>query len=150
MKSKFKKFYNFFILIIAILNLASLFVKMNKKKIKFKSTEVTIKVKGTGNVLILSEKYFNYYRPNKIYINNISQSELKNEYYFNDLGIINLGTTKNNYYLNDSEIVTNKTNNEYYPTDQNVIKENLSAIEQYFNDLDESNKLDEDLQLKDF
>ena len=127
MKSKFKKFYNFLILIIAFINLLSLFVKMNQNKVKFKS-EVTLKVKGTEIYKILSESFFKNHRPYGIYINDSFRNISKNVFYFNG-----------------SEIDTNKSNNEYYPT--GIINEHASIIEENFDDLEDNNNMDENLQL---
>ena len=52
LQNKLKKFFCFFRLIISFINLTSFFVKLNQESIKNKLSEVTLKVKGTGNIKI--------------------------------------------------------------------------------------------------
>ena len=47
-----------------------------------KSFEGTLKISETGNVKILSDKFFNKYNQCEIYINNQTQNNINNEYEF--------------------------------------------------------------------
>ena len=115
--NKFKIYYE--ILILLLINLSLNFVKLNQEKIIFKLSEITLKVKGTDYIKILSDSFFQKYNQCEIYINGILQNITNFEYYFNDLDKIDWDTTKNKY--NYSEIDTNKTDNEYYLTDLEVM-----------------------------
>ena len=69
--------YNYsFILFIILLVKCSYFLC----KFKFQYSEVTLKIKETGNIKILSDSFFQLYNQCNIYINEIFQTTLMNEY----------------------------------------------------------------------
>ena len=70
-------------LLISFMNFSRIFVENELKSYLLKSYEITLKIKGSGNIKILSDSFFNKYNPNRIYINN-TISLLKNEHNFNN------------------------------------------------------------------
>ena len=70
-------------ILISFMNFPIIFVENELKRFLFKSYEVTLKIKGSGNINILSDNFFNKYNPNRIYINN-TISLIKNEHNFNN------------------------------------------------------------------
>ena len=116
---KFKKFYEFLRFIISFINFFSLFVKLNQKKILFKLSEITLKVKGVGNIKILSDSFFQRYNQCEIYINGILQNITNNEYYLNYIE-----TTALNISKNESE---SKVTNEYIKYSNNTEKINVNS-----------------------
>ena len=70
------------------INYSSVQCIFNKINLLLKSSEITLKTKGTGNIKIISDSYFLNYRPTSIYINNVLKTSITNTY--------NLG-----YYNND-------------------------------------------------
>ena len=78
----------FFLLIIYL----SLFNKCNQENILFKISEVTLKIKGAGNIRILSSEFFKNYTASEIYLNDSLLEETKYKYYFdrNDSEIISI------------------------------------------------------------
>ena len=65
------------LLIISLLNNSSILCKF-----KSQSSEVTLKIKETGNIKIFSDSFFQLNNQCAIKINNIHQNDLKNEYNF--------------------------------------------------------------------
>ena len=70
------------------INYSSVQCIFNKINLLLKSSEITLKTKGTGNIKIISDNFFLNYRPTSIYINNVLKTSITNTY--------NLG-----YYNND-------------------------------------------------
>ena len=70
------------------INYSSVQCIFNKINLLLKSSEITLKTKGTGNIKIISNSFFLIYRPTSIYINNVLKTSITNTY--------NLG-----YYNND-------------------------------------------------
>ena len=70
------------------INYSSVQCIFNKINLLLKSSEITLKTKGTGNIKIISNSFFLNYRPTSIYINNVLKTSITNTY--------NLG-----YYNND-------------------------------------------------
>ena len=80
---KFRKLFStliFFLLI--FINLTSILTESNKRNILLESSEITLTINGTGSIKFLSDKFFQLYNPCQIYINNVLQTEIKNEYNF--------------------------------------------------------------------
>ena len=82
---KFRKNNLLILLIISLLNYSSFLCKF-----KSKFSEVTIKIKETGNFKILSDIFFLSYIHIEISINDDSQNTIKNEYYFDSTESINI------------------------------------------------------------
>ena len=61
-------------------------IECQKRKLQFNSSSLTLKINGTGNMNILSNKYnfFNNNKPDQILINDTNQIQIKNEYNFSD------------------------------------------------------------------
>ena len=116
-------FVIFQLILISFINFFQAFIESNKKNYLMKSFEVTLKISETGNVKILSDKFFNRYNQCEIYINNQTQNNINNEYEFY--------LTKNN--INTVKIIwkiVSITNTESMFSDCNKIKEiNLSKFD---------------------
>ena len=56
--------------------------KCNREKILFNLSEVTLKVKGKGNITILSDEFYPSHTPYQIYINDSLENIITNKYYF--------------------------------------------------------------------
>ena len=104
---------NFVNLIILFLKFIFILSEFNQENLFFKFSEVTLKLKGTGNTKMLSDDFFKIYNPNEILLND---------------SILNV--TTNNIHLNNSEITTIKIiwNNEIKSLD-NMFKDCDSIIE---------------------
>ena len=64
------------------INLFILLCQCNRAKILFHFSELTLKVKGIGEITILSNYFYQRYKPNQIYINNSLENITENRYYF--------------------------------------------------------------------
>ena len=82
---KFRKNNLLILLIISLLNYSSFLCKF-----KSKFSEVTLKIKETGKLKILSDIFFQSHIPTKISINEIPQNTKENEYYFDCTESINI------------------------------------------------------------
>ena len=133
-QNRFKTFHNFLRLLISFINLTSIFVTLKQEKIKFKYTEVILKVKETKNIYILSKSFFTNYQPYEIYINDNPQP-IPNNYLISDLNNLDIKDINN---LNDPEII-----------DSENINENVSVSDQNYDDIDDNNIFDEELQIED-
>ena len=143
------KFENFFLLIlrciISLINISYIFSNKNHD-IFLKLTEITLKVKGTGNIKILSDSFFKKYNQCEIYINDILQNITKNEYYFGEVELTHLEASNKKYNFNNSELNnSNNTKNEHYINTSEINSLELSTNEYYFNNhkeisIDTSNK----------
>ena len=110
--------------IILIINFFSLFAKLNQN-ILFNLTEVTLKVKGVGNIKILSDYFFQRYNQCEIYINGILQNITSNEYYLNHTENEDIELSNNITYLNNTQNIDLSTSkNEYNYS-------NISEIDEY-------------------
>ena len=49
----------------------------------FKNAKISLKIKGVGESIILSDEFDNKYYPNKVYINGIKENIISNTYFFN-------------------------------------------------------------------
>ena len=67
--------------IILIIKLLFLFCECEKLLLKF--SEITLTIRGLGNLKILSDKFFEEYKPYEIYVND-SSFEIKNEFFYNN------------------------------------------------------------------
>ena len=80
---KFRRLFSMLIFyIIIFINFTSILSEFNKRNILFESSEITLTINGTGPIKFLSDNFFQLYKPCQIYINNILQTEIKNEYNF--------------------------------------------------------------------
>ena len=80
----FKIHYSIYnLLLISFLNFFKVFLESNQKNYFLRTYEITLKIKGNGNFKILSDNFIRLYNPTEIYINGVSQSNIKNEYPFN-------------------------------------------------------------------
>ena len=80
-KIKFKKLYFIFHLIISFMNMYFLICEYNKETILSKLSEVSLKIKGIGNVKLFSDEFFRKYNNCEIYLNDTFFDIKKNEYY---------------------------------------------------------------------
>ena len=113
--------------IILIINFFSLFAKLNQN-ILFNLTEVTLKVKGVGNIKILSDYFFQRYNQCEIYINDILQNITNNEYYLNHTENEDIEYSNNVTYLNNTQnIDLSASKNEYNEYNYS----NISEIDEY-------------------
>ena len=72
-------------IIIIIIIFHFLIGNCNSVNLLFQSNEITLKINETGFIKILSDEFFfNRSKPSEIFINNNSQNEINNEYYFNN------------------------------------------------------------------
>ena len=82
------KFYNSLILYSFIfINYSSVLCIFNKSSLLFKSSEITLKTKGTGNIKIISDSFFPNYIPTNILINDVPKTPITNAYnlsYYNN------------------------------------------------------------------
>ena len=79
-----------------------LFCKYNQINFFSKISEVTLKIKATKNVTILSDDFFQRYKPYEIYINDSRYDNITNHYDFNDSGNITIKIKWNNT-INNTE-----------------------------------------------
>ena len=111
---KYKKLNEFLKIIILLINFISLFVKLNQKKLIFNLTEIILKVKGVGNIKILSDYFFQRYNQCEIYINGILQNITNNSYYLNHTENEDIEYSNNITYLNNTQNIDLSTSkNEY-------------------------------------
>ena len=133
LKNKIQKFYIFLRCIISLINFFSFYSNMNKENILLKLTEVTLKVKGTGNIKILSDSFFQKYNQCEVYINDILQNITKNEYYFTDFELTKLEESTNKYNFNNSEIGnSNNIKNEDYIDKSEIDNSDILLYKIYF------------------
>ena len=80
---KFRKYISLLILyIIIFIYFSSILCEFNKKNLLFELSEITLKINGTGSIKILSNSFFRLYNRCQIYINNVTKTEINNEYNF--------------------------------------------------------------------
>jgi len=79
-----KKYFIYFYLLFISKIFFSQFIKCNYRKIKLEYSYIDLKVKGTGNINILSSIFNRNSYPTTIIINNEIQNEIKNSYNFNE------------------------------------------------------------------
>ena len=79
-----KYFFLLKLYIIILINYSLILCKFNKRILLLESSEITLKTKGTGTFKILSDSFFQLYNQCQIYINDNNQTEIKNEYNFNE------------------------------------------------------------------
>jgi len=85
----FRALFNSLILYSFIfINYSSVLCIFNKSSLLFKSSEITLKTKGTGNIKIISDSFFPNYIPTNILINDVPKTQITNAY--------NLGYYNNN------------------------------------------------------
>ena len=89
--------------IILIINLLFLFCKSNQERLLFKLSEIILKIRGPGNISILSDNFFQKYNPYEIEIN-ASSKIIKNKYYVNNLENITVKVVWNDTITNTSEM----------------------------------------------
>ena len=84
-KDKFKKYINLLIVFIILImnNSSSLFI------FKVQYSEVSLKIKETGNIKILSDSFFQLYNQCGIYINANLQDISTNKYDFDNTESVN-------------------------------------------------------------
>ena len=61
------------------MKLSSILCKFNKRNILFQISEVTLKINETGTIQILSNDFFQKYKPCGVNINGNSESQIKNK-----------------------------------------------------------------------
>ena len=86
-------------------NLLILFIKLfhllcNKKKFFIKSSEISLKIKGSGNIKIISDDFFKIYNQCEINLNNTYEDLVTNKNYFNESDNINIKIKFNNIIEN--------------------------------------------------
>ena len=105
-------------IIILIIKLFFFSCKSNQEKLLLNFSEITLLIRGPGNIKILSDKFFRENNPYEIYIND-SSIEIKNEYYFNNSENITVKVKWNSTITN--------TNNMFQNCDR-IIKIDLSNL----------------------
>ena len=84
-QNNFKIYFSIFtLLLISSINFFKFFIESNRKSYLFKSYEISLKIKGNGNFKILSDSFFDKYKPSEIYINNGTQNDINNFYTFDN------------------------------------------------------------------
>jgi len=84
-QNNFKIYFSIFtLLLIPSINFFKFFIESNRKSYLFKSYEISLKIKGNGNFKILSDSFFDKYKPSEIYINNGTQNDINNFYTFDN------------------------------------------------------------------
>ena len=152
-----KNFYFFSRYIILLIIFFPFFANMNQENISLTSIEVTLKVKGSGYIKILSDSFFKKYNQCEIYINGILQNETKNEYEYNftNSEIDNSSNPKNEDYISKSEIDNSdislneynleksteiekveQSTTEYYLNNPSTINSNIQKNEYFLTDLE--------------
>ena len=120
-KYKFKKLYFSLNMFIFYINIILLLCKYKQRTLFFKSSEVTLKIKETGNIKIFSDNFFKKYSHCEVYLNDSFFGKDNNEYYFesynsNKINIIkiifndSILTTKNMFEKCDKIIEIDLTN----------------------------------------
>jgi len=64
------------------MKLSSILCKFNQRNILFQMSEVTLKINEAGTIQILSDDFFQNYKPLSVYINGNIESQVKNKYGF--------------------------------------------------------------------
>ena len=82
--NKKDKFLNFIIFL--LIKLLFILSQCKQEKLLYKFSEVSLQIKETGNINIISKDYFKRYKPYEIIINGSNANEIKYKYYFNDSG----------------------------------------------------------------
>ena len=90
--------------IMIFINSIILLCQCNKDKILFNFSEITLKVKGNGNIIILSDNFYQSYKPSKIYIIDSLENIATNKYYFNNSEIHTLRIEWNTIINNTNEM----------------------------------------------
>ena len=92
----FKTFNIFLYLIILFINLIILLCECSREKIILNFSEIILKINGTGNITILSDNFFQRYKPDQIYIVDSFDYITTNEYYFTNTEIYTIRIKWNN------------------------------------------------------
>ena len=79
---KFIKLYFLLNMILLFMKLLFPYCECTKENILFKSSEVTLKIKGTGNIKFFYDSFFQIYNHCEIHLNDSFYITEKNEYYF--------------------------------------------------------------------
>ena len=77
-----KNFFIFKLLLISLIISSKIYFSKNQINYWLKSSEVTMKIKGNGNIKILSDTFFKQYNQCQIFIDNEQKTQIKNEYSF--------------------------------------------------------------------
>ena len=72
----------FYIILLLFVNVSFYFCKLSKRNLLFNFSKITLKTNAIGNIKILSDEFFENYKPCSVYIND-SPHDINNEYYFN-------------------------------------------------------------------
>ena len=80
---KIRKLYFFLYMIVSFINLYLLTCKISNENIQSKLTEVTLKVKGSGNIKLFSDVFLRKYNHCEVYLNDSLIGTKINEYNIN-------------------------------------------------------------------